>query len=72
MIPEDEQSAFQRLVAGEEQAQNMIDDLNDLEGVVPDDEDPEDVDHWEIAFSFTREDVPCLLGELEELVDGEP
>jgi hypothetical protein len=72
MIPEEEQSTFQRLVAGEEQARDMIDDLNDLEGVVPDDEDPEDVDHWEIAFSFTREDVPHLLEELAGLVDDEP
>lgn len=65
-------TAFQRLIHDEEQAQEMIDDLEDLEGLVPDDEDPDDVQGWEIALSFTAEDVPYILEELEELVDDRP
>jgi len=41
------ETAFQRLIADEQQARDMIDDLENLEEIVPDDEDPESVDHWE-------------------------
>jgi len=68
---QNEETAFQRLIAGEEQAREMMDDLEDLEGLVPEGEDPDDVQGWEIALSFDATDVPYLLEELEEITDGE-
>ena len=65
------ETAFQRLIADEQQARDMINDLEDLEGLVPEGEDPDDVQGWEIALSFDVTDVPYLLEELEELVDGQ-
>lgn len=69
MIPEDEQSALQRLVT-EEQAEEMIRDLDGLERTVPEDAEMEDMDRWEIALSFGVDDVDHIIAELEELVDG--
>lgn len=64
-------TVFQRLV-NDDEVQNMIDDLSDLEGLVPEDENPDDVKGWELALGFTAEDVPHILEELEELADAEP
>lgn len=64
----DNPTVFQRLV-NKDEVQNMIDDLKDLEGLVPDDEDPDDVEAWEIALSFEATDVPYILEELEEVAD---
>lgn len=66
------ETAFQRLIADEQQARDMIDDLKNLEGLVPEGEDLDNVQGWELALSFDATDVPYLLEELEELVDGEP
>jgi hypothetical protein len=67
-----EETAFQRLIDGEEQAAEMIDDLNDLDGLLDEEQDPEEVDGWELAMRFSEDDIPYLLEELEEMVDGEP
>lgn len=64
----DNPTVFQRLVNNDE-VQNMIDDLEDLEGLIPEDEDPDDVQGWELALSFTAEEVPHIIEELEELTD---
>jgi hypothetical protein len=69
-VEENEQeTAFQRLVADEEQAQEMIDDLENLERLVPEGEDPDDVQGWQIALSFDATDVPYLLEELRGVTD---
>jgi hypothetical protein len=70
-VEQSEETAFQRLISDKEQAREMIGDLEDLEGLVPESEDIEDVQGWEIALSFDATDVPYILEELEELVDDE-
>jgi len=68
---ETEETAFQRLVAGEAQAQEMIDDLSDLESIVPEGESIEDIEGWELALSFDATDVPYILEELRGITDDE-
>lgn len=65
-----EKTAFQRIV-GEEAAQEMIDDLEELDPLMPEETDPEDIQAWEIAISFTTEDIPHMIEELEEIANDE-
>jgi len=67
-MTDQKQTAFQRLVA-EAKIDQMIDDLENLERMTPDDVPPEEIDGWEVALSFTRDDVPFMLEELRELRD---
>jgi hypothetical protein len=61
-------SLFQRLVNTDEVGK-MIAELKNLDRLAPEDTDPEEVDQWELAVSFRREDVPAILDELRELRD---
>lgn len=70
-MTETDETALQRLVASDEQAQEMLDDLEDPEELVPEGEDPEDLEGWELALSFGYSDIPYIVEELEELVDDE-
>lgn len=62
---------FQQLVNNEEASQ-MIEDLRDLDELIPEGERVEDIQAWEMAVSFDETDVPRMIEELEELVDDEP
>lgn len=54
----DDPTLFQQLVNNDE-VPNMISDLEDV--------DEDNVDRWELALSFTAEDLPRILEELREL-----
>lgn len=64
-------TALQRMISEEAQAEALLADLKDLDELAPEDEDPEDIDQWEIALSFDITDVPFIIDELEEVADGE-
>jgi uncharacterized protein YpuA (DUF1002 family) len=61
-------TAFQRLVNRSE-VQRMVDELNNLHKLVPEDTEPEEIQQWEIALSFKTVDIPHLLEELKEVRD---
>jgi hypothetical protein len=64
----DDPTVFQRLV-NKKDVPDMMADLKDLHGMIPEEDDPDDVQGYELALSFTAEDVPHILEELEELAD---
>lgn len=69
-MTEYDETLFQQLVSNDE-VNKMIADLTNLENLVPDDTKMEELEGWELAISFTPEDVPRMVEELEELNDRE-
>lgn len=61
-----DKTLFQQLVA-DTAVEQMINDLENMENLVPEGEDPEDMDGFELAITFGMKDVPALLEELREL-----
>jgi hypothetical protein len=65
-----EPTALQHLVS-DEQAEELLDDLRDLDGLVPEDSNLPAVEGWELAIEFDINDVPLMVEELEEVVNGD-
>jgi hypothetical protein len=62
-----EETAFQRLLPEEQSDLNdLLADLNDLESITP---DGEDVEGWEMSLTFTEDDVPAMVEEIEAMLD---
>ena len=64
----EDKTLFQQLVDNREVDQ-MLNDLLNLESLIPDDGEMKDVQQWGLAVSFTPEDVPRMVEELEEISD---
>jgi hypothetical protein len=64
-------TALQQIIS-EEGAEQLIDELENLDGLMPEGEGLPAKEGWEIAFDFDINDVPVMLEELREVVeDGE-
>lgn len=61
-----ERTLFQQLVT-DNAVSEMIKDLNNLEALIPDDQNLEDHDGWELALTMHTEDVPRIIEELQEI-----
>jgi hypothetical protein len=60
-------TAFQRLLPDEQSDLNdLLADLKDLESITP---DGEDVEGWEMSLTFTEDDVPAMVEEIEAMLD---
>lgn len=66
-MTDSEQTVVQRLIGDEELAQNMIDDLEIASEQVEDGEVEDE--NWELALSFSKEDIPHIIEELEGVAD---
>jgi hypothetical protein len=67
-MTEIDQTALQRTL-DEEQAEEMLDDLENIENTVPEGADLDDIQGWKLTFTFQREDIPVLKDEVREIVD---
>lgn len=65
----DNPTALQRLVNGPD-VEQMIEELENQYELLPEDTEPEEVQRWEIAFSFDVTDIPYILDELKEVRDA--
>lgn len=70
-MTETDETAFQRMAPTGEGRTDLLTDLKNFDELTPEEGDREDVQSWELALSFDETDVPYLIEELEELVDGE-
>jgi hypothetical protein len=65
-----ELTAFQRLLPDDESnVQELLEDLRDLENITPEGESVDDLEGWEMSLTFTEEDVPKMIEEIEEVTD---
>jgi hypothetical protein len=62
----DNPTALQSIVAGSDQAEAMLEDLDGLEEMA----DEQDLDGWELKLAFEEKDLPAMRAELRELADA--